>query len=159
MSRRRAFTVAAALVVAWPAVGVAQTTDLSLGIEALARRDVAGARASFARAASSPAASMRAAAEQWLGHVSWMIYGDDKSAELHLDRALSAARDSSMVLVERARFEGHRGRYADGVSAAATSMARAPDGERRGMAARALVAVAVDAAFAPSSAAGIDTAL
>src|SRR4051812_46240804 len=51
----------------------AQTTDVSLGIEALARRDVRGAEEAFRRATTSKTQSVRAGGYQWLAHLAWKI--------------------------------------------------------------------------------------
>ena len=126
----------------------AQTTDVALGIEALARRDVRGAEAAFRRGTTADNPLIRPAAWQWLGHVAWKFRGDTASAKRYLGRALVEARDSSQILLEIARLDGARRRYHDAVSGAMDAMTRAVDYERRGIAARAVVELAVDGAFA-----------
>ena len=124
------------------------TTTISAGIEALARRDIGGAKREFSRAAAHANPAVRSAGEQWLGHIAWRVNGDQATAATHLARALAQANDSSMVLVERARLEGFQRHYRDGVRTALAAMQRGVDGERRGVAARTLIALAVDGAFA-----------
>jgi hypothetical protein len=126
----------------------AQTTNVALGIEALARRDVAGAERDFRLGTTSDNPLVRPAAWQWLGHVAWKFRGDTASAKRYLDRALVEARDSSQILLEVARLAGARRRYHDAVRVAYDAMTRSVDGERRGMAARTVVELAVDGAFA-----------
>ena len=126
----------------------AQTTDVALGIEALARRDVRGAELAFRRGTTADNPLVRPAAWQWLGHVAWKFRGDTASAVQHLARALAEARDSSQVLLEMARLDGARGRHVEAVRAAFEAMRRSGDAERRGGAARVAADLMVDAAFA-----------
>lgn len=141
--------VAAAVMLAGASPALcAQTTDVALGIEALARRDIRRADAAFARGTAAKDVLLRSAAHQWRGHVAWKIRGDTLAAVRHLSLALESARDSSMVLLEIARLSGARGRYREAVRTAFDAMSRSLDGERRGLAARTLVSLAVDGAFA-----------
>jgi hypothetical protein len=126
----------------------AQTSDVALGIEALARRDVNAAEAAFRRGTTADNALIRPAAWQWLGHVAWKFRGDATTARRYLDRALSEARDSSQTMLELARLQGFSGRYRDGVQTAVDAMRRSGDGERRGIALRTAVDLVVDRAFA-----------
>lgn len=126
----------------------AQTTDVALGIEALARRDLKGAEAAFRRGTTAENPLIRPAAWQWLGHVAWKFRGDTTAAKRYLDRALTEARDSSQILLEIARLAGARRRFHEGVQIARDAMLRSVDAERRGGAARTLVTLAVDGAFA-----------
>src|SRR3954468_2017587 len=126
------------------ALAEAQTTDVARGIEALARRDVKGAEAAFRRGTTADNPLIRPAAWQWLGHVAWKFRGDTAAAKRYLDHALLEARDSSQILLEIARLDGARGRYRAGVLMAHVAMQRSLDGERRGLAARTLVQLAVD---------------
>src|SRR6185503_17379037 len=122
-------------------------TDVALGIEALARRDLRGAEAAFRRGTTADNPMIRPAAWQWLGHVAWKFRGDTTAAKRYLDRALVEARDSSQILLEIARLDGARRRYHDAVRVAYDAMARSGDAERRGMAARTVVELAVDGAL------------
>jgi hypothetical protein len=124
-----------------------QTTEVALGIEALARRDVRGADAMFARGAASANTLLHASALQWRGHVAWKFRGDATAASRYLAQALAIARDSSQVLLETARLLGSRHRYRDAVRTAHDAMSRSVDAERRGSAARTLVSLASDGAF------------
>ena len=77
-----------------------------------------------------------------------MVYADAKAAADHLDRAIVEARDSSMVLVERARLLGFQRRYRAATRIAVAAMRGGIDSERRGLAARTVMNAAVDGAFA-----------
>ena len=121
---------------------------VSNGLTLVARREVAGAMREFRRAAQDSNAAVRTAGEQWLGHLSWMVYADAKAAREHFDRAVIGAPDSSTILVERARLLGFQRRYREATRVAASALHCGVEGERRGLAARALVDVAVDGAFA-----------
>jgi hypothetical protein len=134
-----------------PYLASAQTTDVALGIEALARRDVNAAEAAFRRGTTAENALLHAAAWQWLGHVAWKFRGDTADAKRYLDRALAEARDSSQILLEVARVSAARGRYAESVSLAHEAMVRSGDAERRGGAARAAADLALDAQLAAPS--------
>ncbi|MEO5567759.1 MAG: hypothetical protein ABIR92_04675 [Gemmatimonadaceae bacterium] len=141
--------VVAAIVLAGASLPLrAQTTDVALGIEALARRDIRGAEAAFARGTGASDPSVRSAAHQWRGHIAWKIRGDTIAAVRHLSQALASARDSSMVMLEIARLSGARRRHREAVRTAFEAMSRSLDGERRGLAARTLVSLAVSGAFA-----------
>jgi hypothetical protein len=129
----------------------AQTTDVALGIEALARRDLKGAEALFARGTRSPNPSLRATAWQWRGHVAWKFRGDYTRASRYLDSALAQARDSSQVLLEIARLNGARHQYRTAIRTAYDAMSRSLDAERRGGAARTLAELAVNGALAGDS--------
>jgi hypothetical protein len=128
-------------------VARAQTTDVALGIEALARRDVRGADSFFARGTKSNNALIRPAAWQWRAHLAWKFRGDFTAARRYLDSALASARDSSQILLESARLSGARLHYREAVRNAYGAMLRSGDAERRGAAARVLAALATDAAF------------
>ena len=119
-----------------------QTTDVALGIEALARRDVRGAEAAFRRGTTSDNSLIRPSAWQWLGHVAWKFRGDTTAAKRYLDRALAEARDSSQILLEIARLDHARGRNREAFLGAFDAMQRSADGERRGLAARAAAELA-----------------
>ena len=125
----------------------AQTTDVALGIEALARRDVRAAEAAFRRGTTSDNRLIRPAAWQWLGHVAWKFRGDTTAAARYLSRALVDARDSSQILLEYARLNDARGRHSDAVRGAFDAMSHSLDAERRGFAARSLSQFAVNGAF------------
>jgi hypothetical protein len=129
----------------------AQTTDVALGIEALARRDVIGAEAAFRRGTTADNPLIRPAAWQWLGHIAWKFRADTAAAIRYLDRALAGARDSSQILLEIARLDAMRGRHREAFHEAFEAMQRSGDGERRGIAARATADLAVDALFAATS--------
>jgi hypothetical protein len=135
----------------------AQTTDVALGIEALTRRDVKGAETAFRRGTTADNPLIRPAAWQWLGHVAWKFRGDTTAAKRYLNRALVEARDSSQILLEIARLNGARKRYHDAVRVAYDAMSRSGDAERRGVAVRTLVELAVDGAFAGRRAAIADS--
>lgn len=124
-----------------------QTSDVALGIEALARRDVKAAEAAFRRGTTADNPLIRPAAWQWLGHVAWKFRGDTTAARRYLDRALSEARDSSQILLETARLLGARRRFRDAQRLAYEAMQRSVDGERRGAAARTFVELAKDSRF------------
>jgi hypothetical protein len=126
----------------------AQTSDVALGIEALARRDVRAAETAFRRGTTAANPLIHPAAWQWLGHVAWKFRGDAAAATRYLDRALTEARDSSQILLELARVQGFRGRYRDAIRTAADAMHRSGDAERRGLALRTSVELVVDRAFA-----------
>jgi hypothetical protein len=121
---------------------------ISNGIGLLARRDPAGAAREFRRAAQDSSAAVRAAGEQWLAHLSWMVYADASAAADHLGRATIEARDSSMILVERARFLGFQRRYRAATETAVAAMRSSVDRERRGLAARTAMNAAVEGSFA-----------
>ena len=114
----------------------------------LARRDIAGAVRQFSRAAQDSSPALRSTGELWLGHLSWKVFADAQSASAHLDRAIVGARDTSAVLVERARLLAFQRRYQDATRNAAAAIWSAVDAEGRGIAVRALVDVATDGAFA-----------
>jgi hypothetical protein len=148
-TRSRSFAALRTTVLLAAAIPLrAQTTDVALGIEALARRDVPAAEAAFRRGTASPNALIHASAWQWLGHVAWKFRGDTLAASRDIQRALAAASDSSQVLLELARLRGAEHRYHDAVRTAHDAMQRSADAERRGIAARTLVSLAVDGAFA-----------
>jgi hypothetical protein len=146
----RALVVGAALTVcARTASGQsAGAAAISNGLTLVARRDIVGAEREFRRAAQDSSAAFRSAGEQWLGHLSWMVYADARAASEHLDRAIIGLRDSSLILVERARLLGFQRRYREATRTAAVALRCGAEGERRGVAARALVDAAVDGAFA-----------
>jgi hypothetical protein len=125
----------------------AQTTDVALGIEALARRDVRGADSLFARGTKSVNPLVRPTAWQWRGHLAWRFRGDFNAARRYLDSALASARDSSQVLLEVARLSGARGRHREAIRIGYAAMLRSGDAERRGAAARTVAHLATDAAF------------
>jgi hypothetical protein len=143
---RMTAVVVGATILAAPAN--AQTTDVALGIEALSRRDLNAAEKAFRRGTTAENPLIRPAAWQWLGHVAWKFRGDTTAARRYLDRALLDARDSSQILLEIARLNGARRRYRDAVTVAFDAMSRSGDGERRGLAARTLVELAVSGALA-----------
>jgi hypothetical protein len=145
--RARAVVLALVLTVT-PAGLRAQTSDVALGIEALARRDVRAADAAFARASTGPEVLLRSSGFQWRGHLAWKVRGDTAAAVRYLQQALATARDSSMVMLEIARLSGARGRYREAVRTAYEAMQRSGDAERRGLVARTLVELAADGAFA-----------
>jgi hypothetical protein len=140
--------MSAALVACARAAAGQSPVAISNGVGSLARHDVAGAIREFRRAAQDSNPGLRSAGEQWLGHLSWMIYADAKSASEHLDRALRGTSDSSAVHVERARLLAFQRHYREATRTAAEAVRRGVDGERRGLAARTLVDVAVEGAFA-----------
>lgn len=125
-----------------------QASDVALGIEALARRDVRGADAAFSRGTFAANPALRPAAWQWRAHVAWKFRGDTLAASRYLGDALAIARDSSQILVEAARLAGIRRRHGDAVRTAYEAMIRSADAERRGHAARVMASLAADAAFA-----------
>src|SRR4051812_47724011 len=53
---------------------------VSRGVEALIRRDVPAATRFFRQAAVDSNPSIRSAGERWLGHLSWKVYADSRSA-------------------------------------------------------------------------------
>ena len=126
----------------------AQTSEVALGIEALARRDVRGADVYFARAAAGANVQLRPSALQWRADVAWRIRGDTAAALRYLDRAVSLARFNSQVLLEYARLEAARHRYRAAARRASEAAISSADPERRGNVLRALVQLSVDAAFA-----------
>jgi hypothetical protein len=126
----------------------AQASDVALGIEALARRDVRGADAAFSRGTFAANPALRPAAWQWRAHLAWKLRGDTLAAARYLGDAFAIARDSSQVLVEAARVAGVRRRYRDAIRTAYDAMIRSADAERRGLAARVMASLATDAAFA-----------
>jgi len=151
----------AAFIACAPLAGGQGTVAISSGIGWLARRDIPKATREFRRAAQDPSPALRSAGEQWLGHLAWMVYADAKSASEHLDRALIGANDSSAIFLERARLLAFQRRYAAATRTAMEAMRSGIDGERRGLAARTLIAVAVDGAFAalatkPRAASSVD---
>jgi hypothetical protein len=135
MKRARGLITLALLAVARP--GEAQNTDVSLGIEALARRDVKGAEALFRRATSSPAQSVRSGGFQWLAHLAWKVRGDTAEASRYVDSALVGAHDSSTPNVERAAYQASASEYRGAVANAFLAMVTSADDEHRGKAARA----------------------
>jgi hypothetical protein len=147
IARRTPVLVAAALAASTGRLR-SQTTEVALGIEALARRDVHGAETMFARGTTSANQAVRPAAWLWRGHVAWKFGGDTAAAARYLARALIEARDSSQVLLEIARLDGARHRYRDAVRTARDAMLRSADAERRGIAARAVVELTLDGAVA-----------
>jgi hypothetical protein len=125
----------------------AQTTDVALGIEALARRDVRGAEIAFTRGTTHASPAIRATALQWRGHVAWKIRGDTGAAMRYLSEGLTVARDSSMLLLELARLHAERRRYHEATRTAYSAFLKSGDGERRGLVARTLVALAARGAL------------
>jgi hypothetical protein len=123
-------------------------STISNGLALLARRDVAAAMREFRRAARDSSPAVRSLGEQWLGHLSWMVYADAKAAAEHLDGAIIDGRDSSMILIERARLLGFQRRYRDAARTAVAAMRGGVESERRGLAARVLAEAAADGAFA-----------
>jgi hypothetical protein len=148
LATRRALAFALTLVAN---TASAQTSDVAVGIEAIARRDVRGAEAAFRRGTTAANPLIHAAAWQWLGHVSWKYRGDTTAAKRYLDRALIEARDSSQILLEIARLNGYRGRYQEAIRVGREAMSRSLDAERRGAAARTLADLIVDGFLAPRS--------
>lgn len=146
--RATPLAVCAMLALAGNNAAAQVATDVPNGIDALVRHDIRGAVREFSKAASSASPSIAAAGEQWLAHVSWTVHGNAVPALAHLTRALALARDSSMLLLERARLDGFQHRYRDAVHWAAEGMMRAVDAERRGLIARTLIALAVDGSYA-----------
>ena len=138
--------VVAALAIT-AAVARAQTTDVALGIEALARRDIRAAEAAFARGAAGENVALRPAALQWRANVAWRLRGDTAAAARYIDQALALSRFSSQVLLESARLSGVRRRHAEAVRTAHEAVITSADAERRGLALRTLVELAADAAF------------
>lgn len=136
-----------ALAVFAPQRAEAQATDVALGIEALARRDVRGADAAFARGAAGENVALRPVALQWRAHVAWRLRGDTAAAIRHISQALELSRYGSQVLLESARLSGARGRYAEAVRIAFEAANGSADAERRGLALRMLVELAADAVF------------
>jgi hypothetical protein len=121
------------------------------GVEALARHDIAAATREFGRAAADSNRALHSAGEQWLGHLSWMIFADAHAASAHLDRAMASATDTASVLIERARLEGFEHRYRDATKTAAHALSVAIDDEHRGVAARTITDLAAEGAFAALS--------
>jgi hypothetical protein len=124
-----------------------QTTDVALGIEALARRDIRGAEAAFARAANGPNVQLRPSGLQWRAHVAWRIRGDLPAAARHIEQALTLSRWNSQVLMDKARIEGARRRYRDAARTASEALTSSVDAERRGLILRTIVQLELDAAF------------
>jgi hypothetical protein len=135
----------------------AQTTDVALGIEALARRDVRGAETAFSRAANGPNVQLRPSALQWRAHVAWRIRGNLAVAERYLDLALALTRFNSQVLMDKARVEGERHRYREAARTAAEALTSSVDAERRGLVLRTIVQLEVDAAFSATPRAMMDS--
>ena len=146
----RVVVAGAMFAAAAPAAGgqTAGAVAISNGLAMIARNDVSGAAREFRRAARDSDATVRSVGEQWLGHLAWMVYADATAAAEHLDRAVIGARDSSSILVERARLLRFRRRYREATRVAFEALRCGAEGERRGLAARALVDAAVDGAFA-----------
>jgi hypothetical protein len=133
-------------VLARPAAGQGRVA-YARGVEALSRHDIGAAMREFGRAAADSNRALHSAGEQWLGHLSWMIFADAHEATLRLNRALADATDSASVLIERARLEGFERRFRDGTRTAVYALRLALDDEHRGLAARTTIDIAVEGAF------------
>lgn len=125
-----------------------QTSDVARGIEALARRDIAGAERLFRLASKDDIPTLRAAADQWRARLAWRIRGDTATARALAERALAQASDSTSAFLELARLEGCAHRHSAGVEMAHRALTSSGDAERRGAAAQMLVSLAMDGAFA-----------
>jgi hypothetical protein len=140
----------AIVVLCAPVASVAaqHTTLITDGIAALSHRDVHSAVRLFTEAATDSSGSVASAAERWLAHVAWKVNGDARSATTHLDRALNDGGDTTLILLERARVAAFTHRFGDAVRFASEATKAPTDDEGHGLAARALVELSVDAAFA-----------
>lgn len=117
-------------------VAGAQTTDIALGIEAIARRDVRAADSAFARGARGENVQLRPIALQWRANVAWRLRGDTAAAVRYLTEALALTSFNSQVLLEQARLDMARGRPRESLQNAYQAFLSSADAERRGLAAR-----------------------